>query len=71
MVVVVLVGEGGGAIGGRKGSAPISIFENFLDIYLKKITITVLKIYWTTKTWKSFGSRVSLVAVATPFSTPY
>ena len=64
-------GEGGGG-GGRKVPGPISAFENFLDIQAIPTKCgPFTKMYWRTRFWKIFASRVSYVAMATPSSTPY
>ena len=51
--------------------ALISTIENFLDIHGKAARSGDFpQIYWKTKFWKNFESRVSLVAMATQYSTP-
>ena len=68
------MGGGGGRWGGKaESAAPISTFENFLDQIFKEYlpnVATFIKIYWRTRFWKKFASRLSRVAMVTPCSTP-
>ena len=58
-------GGGGGAGGGFQLSRTSLIFKQYL---LNVVTFT--KIYWKTRFWTNFPSRVSHDAIATAFSTP-
>ena len=61
--------RGGG--GGEKCSRQFQLSRTFLIFkqYLPNVD-TFTKIYWATRFWKNFASRVSHVAMATTFSTP-
>ena len=57
---------GGGGGMGRKVPAPITslIFKQYLPN-----VATFTKIYWGTRFWKNFASRVSQFAISITFST--
>ena len=60
--------------GGGGGKCPcrfqLSRTSLIFKQYLRKVAIFT-KIYWETRFWKNFVSRVSHVAMATTFSTPH
>ena len=73
MLTLFRLGEAGGGEGGGAESA--RAYFNFQELpwYLSntnQIVVTFIEIYWETRFWKNFASRVSHVAMATIFLTP-
>ena len=62
-------GGGGGGVG--KCPRRLQLWRTFLIFmqYLPNVA-TFTKIYWRTRFWKNFASRISHVAMATAFSKP-
>ena len=54
----------------RKVPVKISTFDNFLDMLARPTKCgEFTKMCWRARFWKVFASKISLVAMETPFST--